>query len=182
MFVNGPERLQRTFFTASRHTLLRWRFARQVPPFMAWQPPAWAALSRQAPKPEGGAPLLRHEGLTATARAKQHLCCHEPSCFSGRRMPRLHCLPHSISKPRPTETMANCAGWAWALPTIRSTATPSKLPAQIVPGEHWFGSALHWSTNWRRSDAARRGACVFAPSIGCCGCLCRGGGRPGATR
>jgi len=36
---------------------------------MAWQPPAWAALSGQGPKPEGRAPVLRHEGLTATARA-----------------------------------------------------------------------------------------------------------------
>jgi hypothetical protein len=28
---------------------------------------------------------------------------------------------------------------------------------------------------------AGRGARVFARSIGCSGCLCRGGGRPGAT-
>jgi hypothetical protein len=32
-------------------------------------------------------------------------------------------------------------------------------PGQIiVPGEHWFGSALHCSINWRCSDAPGRGA------------------------
>ena len=50
-----------------------------------------------------------------------------------------------------------------------------------------FGNALHCDINWRCSDAAGRGARVFAPSIGCSGCLWRGkyrsrgrwrGGRP----
>jgi len=38
-----------------------------------------------------------------------------------------------------------------------------------VPAEHWFGNALHCSINWPCSDAAARGARVFAHRSGVLG-------------
>jgi hypothetical protein len=74
MSVKGLERLQRTLSLQPLSArCLAGVLRRQVPPFMAWQPPAWVALSGQAPKPARVAPrsLLQREGLTGTARAKR---------------------------------------------------------------------------------------------------------------
>jgi hypothetical protein len=46
----------------------------QVPPFMAWQHPAWAALSGQAPKPAGSRPALAARGLDGDSACQATIC------------------------------------------------------------------------------------------------------------
>jgi hypothetical protein len=71
MFVKGLERLPRTSSLRPLGTRLSWGFAKAAAAIHGMVAPCLGRAQRSSPKARRVAQLLRSEGLTAAARAKQ---------------------------------------------------------------------------------------------------------------